>query len=48
MFSPIENPTSVRAVIDYIDELTEFYPEDEEDYIQPEDIWDDWNWNEDK
>ena len=37
VFSPIEDPTSVQAVIDYIDELTYYYPEDEEDYIWPED-----------
>lgn len=43
MFSPIENPTSVQAVIDYIDELTQWYPEDEEDYVYP-----DYDWIEDK
>lgn len=38
MFDVMENPTSIENVIDYIDELTYYYPEDEEDYVFPEDI----------
>ena len=40
MFDVMENPTSIENVIDYIDELTYYYPEDEDDYIWPEDIED--------
>lgn len=40
MFDVMENPASIENVVDYIEELTGYYPEDEEDYIFPEDIED--------
>lgn len=40
MFDVMENPTSTENVIAYIDELMRYYPEEEEDYVFPEDIED--------
>ena len=40
MFDVMENPTSIENMIAYIDELTYYYPEDEGDYVFPEDYED--------
>ena len=37
MFDVMENPTSIENIIDYVDELTYYYPENEDDYTYPED-----------